>query len=73
MLDDGHFRIEGVDKVFANVPDLLDHIAAEDKGEVSVTLLNKSPNVSRADMDAVEKEIGERFEVKKRYRDPKER
>jgi len=73
MLDDGHFRIEGVDKVFANVPDLLSHIAPEGEGDVRITLLNKSPNVSRADMDAVEKEIGARYEVKKRYRAPEKR
>ena len=73
MLDDGHFRIEGVEKVFANVPDLLSHIAPEGEEDVSVTLVNKSPNVSRADMDAVEKEIGKRYKVKKRYRAPEKR
>ena len=59
--------------VFANVPDLLSHIASEGTGDVRVTLLNKSPNVSRADMDAVEKEIGARHTVKKRYRAPEKR
>ena len=73
MLDDGHFRVDGVDKVFANVPDLLSHIAPEGEEDVRVTLINKSPNVSRADMDAVEKEIGERYTVKKRYRAPDKR
>ena len=73
MLDDGHFRIVGVDKVFANLPDLLSHIAPEGEEDVRLTLVNKSPNVSRADMDAVEKEIGARYNVKKRYRAPDER
>ncbi len=73
MLDDGHFRVEGVDNVFANLPDLMSYIAPKGKGDVSVTLLNTSPSVSRADMDVVEKEIGARYEVKKRYRAREER